>query len=870
MEQIAHARRFRRGVLAAFGIMVALVLATIGALLGRPAPASAADDGTQIVTSGTTEWQYRDDDQVPAEGWQTSAAVSDGEWKTAAGSFGAKKGAIADLGGGCTPQVLLNQYINGKDGGVIPVYYFRTTFDAKDISAVKAITGEVLYDDAAIVAINGHVIGEFDNHVKDGTEPIYGTTQYGGSNGSAPKTGTINFTDIASLELKPEGNVLSVELHNGRPSSSDIYLDVKSLAFSTGVAEADIKDVSFEVGSNETQRNFNWLGTSASKSYVEVAAKPAGYKAGDAFPESAAKKVEATQAAAQRAGYQSNKATVTDLAAGTYLYRVGNDEKWSDAVEFTVAAQGKDVPFNFLFAGDPQIGAGNGSVTDNQVGWSNTLSRALAQLGGANFMISAGDQINDRGNEAQYDAYYAPDALKSLASAVTVGNHDNESTRYTDYNNMPNVSTLGKVDNTGAGSGDYWYTYNGVLFMDLNSNNTTTSEHKQFMEQAIAANPDATWKIVVFHHSTFSLANHYSDGDVIQRRNELPPVFSELGIDVVLMGHDHYFTRTYLMDGANPVVPEGHDISKGEPAPTEAVNPQKGQVLYLTANSASGSKYYNMNGEITSKGLPGYVAAQDQSRRQSITNVSVSANQLTLDTYYTNNEQIEKMDSFTIRRTSAPTISLPGKDGALTVKVGAAFNPMDGVTAADYTGKDLTELVHVKVLDADGGETRYVDTSKEGSYTVVYTVEDEYGTAATAELKVTVEKNSNGGQGGNTDNNGNQGNQGGNGNTGDNGNQGGTGNQGGNTGDGGNQGGSGTDNNQGSNGDAGDNTGNGSNGQSGAGDISKGSASKAVKTAGNMPQTGDAFVPAAVASIAILGVALIACAIHMARKHDID
>ena len=39
--------------------------------------------------------------------------------------------------------------------------------------------------------------------------------------------------------------------------------------------------------------------------------------------------------------------------------------------------------------------------------------------------------------------------------------------------------------------------------------------------------------------------------DIITRRNELPQVFKDLDIDVVLMGHDHVYTKTYMMDGTN-------------------------------------------------------------------------------------------------------------------------------------------------------------------------------------------------------------------------------------------------------------------------------------------------------------------------------
>lgn len=450
----------------------------------------------------------------------------------------------------------------------------------------------------------------------------------------------------------------------GRPALASAT-DAEPLAAAAGTA-ADVRAIEFAVGASEGQRNFNWLGTSGADSYVQIAERPVGWQAGDAFPEASARAIKATQAEAQRAGYRSNKATVDGIQGGvSYVYRVGNEECWSDAYAFTASAQGSGTSFNFLFAGDPQVGASGNSGAD-EAGWTNTLNRALARLGGASFVASAGDQVNNRGDEAQYDGYYAPEALKSVPQATTVGNHDNGSLRYTDYNNMPNVSKLGATKNTGSQSGDYWFMYNGVLFMDLNSNNTSTSEHRQFMADAIAANPQATWKIVMFHHSTYSVANHYTDGDIIQRRNELPAVFSDLGIDVVLMGHDHYFTRTYLIEDGNPVVPEGHDISKGEPAPTEAVDPEPGQVLYLTANSASGSKYYGLNGDLAAAGLPGYVAAQDQSSRQSITNVTVDGSSLKLDTYYTSSDEIELMDSFTIRRTNGTDPDAPdngGQDG---------------------------------------------------------------------------------------------------------------------------------------------------------------------------------------------------------------
>ncbi|WP_303620637.1 metallophosphoesterase [Hungatella hathewayi] len=68
------------------------------------------------------------------------------------------------------------------------------------------------------------------------------------------------------------------------------------------------------------------------------------------------------------------------------------------------------------------------------------------------------------------------------------------------------------------------------------------------MKQVLDENgADADWTVVTFHHSIYSTASHESDNDIIQRRAELSPVFTELGIDVVLMGHDHVYTRSYMM-----------------------------------------------------------------------------------------------------------------------------------------------------------------------------------------------------------------------------------------------------------------------------------------------------------------------------------
>ena len=138
----------------------------------------------------------------------------------------------------------------------------------------------------------------------------------------------------------------------------------------------------------------------------------------------------------------------------------------------------------------------------------------------------------------------------------------------------------------------------------------------------IAANPDAKWKIVVFHHSVYSVASHAFDSDILARRDQLVPVFSELGIDAVLMGHDHVYTRSYMMNGTTPDVQRNEDGS----ALSSVTNPSG--TLYLTANSASGSKFYTMkNSEFP------FAAVQNQERVPNITKIEMTDTSMRIDVY---------------------------------------------------------------------------------------------------------------------------------------------------------------------------------------------------------------------------------------------
>lgn len=158
---------------------------------------------------------------------------------------------------------------------------------------------------------------------------------------------------------------------------------------------------------------------------------------------------------------------------------------------------------------------------------------------------------------------------------------------YAEHFNMPNEHDLSGWD---AGLGNYWYIQNDVLFVSLNSNEQDPAAHSAWVRDIVEQHgAGVDWKVATWHHGLFSTASHATDGDIEKRREWMPQLMSELNFDLVLSGHDHVYTRSHLLN-------QGHAVGNLD-APAELAK-QDGEVLYLTMNSSTGSKYYSIQEDI--------------------------------------------------------------------------------------------------------------------------------------------------------------------------------------------------------------------------------------------------------------------------------
>ncbi|GLY83107.1 hypothetical protein Airi02_010370 [Actinoallomurus iriomotensis] len=350
------------------------------------------------------------------------------------------------------------------------------------------------------------------------------------------------------------------------------------------------------VGATEAQRVVSWYTSAGTAQVVQVA--PTSKVAKGRFPKNAVT-FPATVAANSVNGGYNGHATIDNLKKNTaYSYRVGSEGNWSPTYSFKTQDFKGD--FDFLFYGDPQIGS-SGDTAKDGAGWLDTVNVSLAANPKAELLVSGGDQVESANTETQWNAFLAPDKLRQYPWAATIGNHDVGGKSYEQHFWTPNTDRSAPFYAGNAATqsgGDYWYTYKGVLFIDLNSNayaNGSDAAHLSYVSDVIKAHgAKAKYTVLVYHHSIYSPADHANDTDNQQRRQDFPTAFSKLGVDLVLQGHDHSYSRSY-------VIKNGKKANAKEQPGAAQVAQGPGGVIYVTANSASGSKYYDLTAPDTTK-----------------------------------------------------------------------------------------------------------------------------------------------------------------------------------------------------------------------------------------------------------------------------
>ncbi|MBN2717390.1 MAG: metallophosphoesterase [Deltaproteobacteria bacterium] len=442
----------------------------------------------------------------------------------------------------------------------------------------------------------------------------------------------------------------------------------------TGAVLYTVQDIAMTPGRDETELRFNWYANAETAGMLQMALK--ADMSGDVFPEAAATTLGADVSPAVT-GYYSNKVTVGSLAPNTgYVYRIGDGNgTWTDTFEVSTHSGS----FSFLAVGDPQIGAGN--TSSDTVGWQDTLAKAIAMFPETAFIASAGDQVNTRNNEDQFNGFFSPQELRSIPVAPALGNHDNGAPNTVYHFNIPNVSSAYGV--TEPGLGDYYFTYGDALFVVLNSNNRSGASHEAFIDEVMAAYPNITWKIAMFHHDIYGSAYHALESSIRDFRAALFPIFDEYDFDVVITGHDHSYSRSHVLYG--DVAQLNQDTNEDG-----AIVDPNGTV-YFTLNSATGSKYYSLNATQAE-----YCAVRSQAYVPTFSYITIDGDTLTFDTYQT--DTMTTIDTFSIVKTGAEPTAQIASTRIWDSMDDVEESTTDGVI---YTDSSDLELIYDSYVSSD-------------------------------------------------------------------------------------------------------------------------------------------------------------------------
>lgn len=188
---------------------------------------------------------------------------------------------------------------------------------------------------------------------------------------------------------------------------------------------------------------------------------------------------------------------------------------------------GKD-SVRFLVIGD----SGTGDRAQIEVAQQMWKTHAIFPY---EFAIMLGDNMygSERPQDysRKFEIPFKPLLDANIPFYAALGNHDDPNQRF--YKNFGM-----------GGKRFYTYTKKDVRFLALDSNYMDKDQQRWLEEELGKAN--SKWKIAYFHHPLYSSGMHGSDLDL---RSIIEPIFIKHNLNVVFVGHEHFYERVKPQKG---------------------------------------------------------------------------------------------------------------------------------------------------------------------------------------------------------------------------------------------------------------------------------------------------------------------------------
>ncbi|NLB53945.1 MAG: metallophosphoesterase family protein [Syntrophomonadaceae bacterium] len=369
-----------------------------------------------------------------------------------------------------------------------------------------------------------------------------------------------------------------------------------------------------------------------------------------------------------------------------YFYRVGSDEAWSEASSFKTAADTEDLSFLYL-----------GDVQEGHAGWGSMVSEVYDENPQIKFALLGGDLTDSDNDFTEWEEFLgaASSVFSRIPMMPAIGNHDGE--MFLEFFALPDNGPQGLFS-----SCFYSFDYGDAHFVVLDTSNVITDTVMQWLEQDLQ-NTTKKWKFAVFHHPPYQ---NFDDNKTVDDalREHWVPILEQNQVDMVFVGHQHVYMRTYpIYEGE--VVADSYGI------------------VYVMGNS--GSKFYS-----TGQGFS-YIAIEDTGSNYQI--IELEDDVLTLTSRKADGDLIE---TYVLNKGDSPG----GDEEPITLQLSKTVAAIGDSIAA--FGRTLPNAwVPIKVVD-EAGNIVLFDTGKadvDGNYSIDFVIPD----SATGILTVIVGEESN-------------------------------------------------------------------------------------------------------------------------------
>ena len=383
--------------------------------------------------------------------------------------------------------------------------------------------------------------------------------------------------------------------------------------------------LTIQIGRTEDERSFVWLqDSSLTGAHLDLAEYAAHVRDGGFTDRNKTRHTARMFPVRMHEELCSCRVTVSDLAPGEYIYRVGCDTaEDGEAYRFTVRADvGKKQ--TFILYSDLHFNVYRRAVDTADPDGSKKKAQFEAMLQAAcrfgdtpDFFLSIGDNISvcnmpasfypnpeeySKKRAAEYAftehrGFLSAPTMKRIPFASVMGNHDSELLREPEdigqissaFFEMPNDD--GFSGHYGdASSGNFYFVSGGLLVIGINAMVSSPQNckgcekdvHRAFIERAVAAHPDTAFRILLNHVPAYSYvagAPLRADGTPTETAR-MAEFFHELcegfGFDVVFTGHQHAFSRSYPLLGGKVIGAEQADteIDSDNRRKTALLNPR--------------------------------------------------------------------------------------------------------------------------------------------------------------------------------------------------------------------------------------------------------------------------------------------------------